>query len=326
MKYKWQYRSPELAPPADPDALPDSPDAVPVKANAKRTVHRVGDWYIKRERSFRNKAKAEFAAARLLEQAGIPCVHFAAYGTCGFLHTILISRAENDTVSALEYFFTRPERRKNFLAALKELMRRMKQQGIRHDDFHAGNVLVRDRGEDCELILVDPVAVRAAKHVPSILLAEFAGDFLPELTEAELEDLCSAAAEQKVDAPALAQQVRLNLEKKIAKQWEKREKQILSGSSKFLRTVKTDDCRTFRILSTRWYAPGVLPADFNVFRREIMSRHEADSFLLTFFRDRLTGKNVPPLVCLEDLPDGNTVLYFQSPLKKQGDCAIFPEI
>ncbi len=325
MKYRWQYRSPELAPPADPDALPDSPDAVLVKSNAKRTVLRVGDWYIKRERSFRNKAKAEFAAARLLERAGIPCVYFAAYGTCGLLHTILISRAEKDTVSALEYFFTRPERRKNFLAALKKLMRRMKQLGIRHDDFHAGNVLVRDRGEDCELILVDPVAVRADRHVPPVLLAEFAGDFLPELTEAELEELCGAAAEQESDAPALAQLVCRNLEKKIGKQWKKREKQILSGNSKFLRTVKTDDGRTFRILATRWYAPGVLPADLNAFHREIMPRHDADSCLLTFFRNRLTGKNVPPLACLEDLPDGNTVLYFQAPLKKQGFCAIFPE-
>ncbi len=308
-KYKWLYQQDGV----DAAAILALPGAVLVKENAKRTVHKAGNaWYIKREHAFRNKAALELKIALRLQKENIPCVRFAAYGKCGFMDTVLISRAERNTVSALEYFYTRPERRTAFLSALGKLMKSLKEKKIRHDDFHAGNVLVRDEGDGCALILVDPVAVKFNCSVPPLLLASFAGDLLPELTEDELADICSAVSDQP---QILARQVHRALEKKISAQWKKRSAQILSGSSKFIRTLETQG-RVFRIPATPWYAPGVLPQDFSFCTQRLMEREEADQCLLAFFRLRLEGKRAgeAEIAFLEDLPDGKTVLYTKSAL------------
>ncbi len=273
---------------------------IEVKRNARRAVYRVTaqngkDYFAKLEQSpcllLRNKAKIEFKAGRMLREADIPCVEFAACGRRGLHETLLVSRAEENTVDAREYFFSvaaaDPLKRKTFLEALFALLRKMKEKGIRHRDFHAGNILVREESNgDCMLLLVDPLAVSRSTRADAFELARILNDFAPLLTEEE----ALALAENN---PELLARIVQDRKEKCRREWDKRKNQILSGNSKFSRTVQLENGRVLEIASTPWYKPGILPEDLSSLAVEICSAEEAEFRWLEMFRARLGGRRTP---------------------------------
>ena len=273
---------------------------IEVKRNARRVVYRVTaqdgkNYFAKLEKSgcllFRNKAKIEFEAGRMLHDAGIPCVEFAACGRRGLHETILVSRAEENVVEAREYFFSvaaaDPIRRNAFLSALLALQQKMKENQIRHRDFHAGNILVREEPNGaCSLLLVDPLEVSRAGCAKKFELARILNDFAPLLTAEE----ALALAEND---PELLASVVADRKTKCCREWEKRKVQILSGNSKFSRTVTLTDGRTFEVASTPWYKPGIMPEDLSRYPVETYSAEDAEQRWLEMFRARLEGRPVP---------------------------------
>ena len=273
---------------------------IEIKRNARRVVYRVTaqngkDYFAKLEHSgcllLRNKAKIEFEAGRLLREAGIPCVEFAACGRRGLHETILVSRAEENVMDAREYFFSvaaaDPVRRKAFLSALFALQRKMKENKIRHRDFHAGNILVREEKNGvCTLLLVDPLEVSLAACANSFELARILNDFAPLLTDEEALVLAE-------NDPELLACIVADRKKKCCREWEKRKIQILSGKSKFSRTVQLENGRVFEIASTPWYKPGEMPEDLSKLPVETYSAEEAERRWLEMFRARLEGRHTP---------------------------------
>ena len=273
---------------------------IEVKRNARRVVYRVTaqngkDYFAKLEHSAclwcRNKAKIEFNAGRILREAGIPCVEFVACGRRGLQETLLVSRAEENVVDAREYFFSvavaDPVRRKAFLSALFALLQKMKENKIRHRDFHAGNILVREeKNGTCTLLLVDPLAVTQSCHANSFELARILNDFAPLLTDEEALTLAE-------NDPELLASVVADRKKKCRREWEKRKVQILSGKSKFSRIVSCADGRVFEVASTPWYKPGKMPEDLSILAVETYSAEEAERRWLEMFRARLEGCHTP---------------------------------
>lgn len=304
------------------DLANGAPGGIEIKRNAKRIVRHISaadgkPYFVKTEKLrpfaflFRNKALRELSAAEWLEQIRIPCVHFVAYGEkhAWRPRTILVSEAVEKAVTAKEFWFSAaakdPEKRALFLDRLASLLNAMKQKGVRHRDFHAGNILVS--GDSCRLTLVDPVAVRrvAPDHVPAAELAHIAVDFLPEITDAESEKLLSVLSDRPAE---LLRELKLVLEKQIAKEWEKRRIQILSGNSKFSHTEHRAG-RVFEIASTPWFAPGGFKAPETLFSRTLPA-DEARKIWLAFFRARLEGKTFRPDILMRERRGETEILYF----------------
>ena len=288
-----------------------------VKRNPRRSVWRVtaGDgknYYAKLEQrpfwSFRNKAAEEFRASRMLEEAGIPCVHFAACGKNG-RSAILVSEAVENAVSAKQFWFETctadPGKRAAFLEAMRDFLRLLFEKNLRHPDFHAGNILVRR--DDCSLLLVDPVGVSFAKSADSLELAHVCVDFLPEIRMEEAEKLASPLGR---DPAALVARAKLALLDRVEHEWEKRKAQILSGNSKFSRTVRRDDGRVFEIFSSEWFGERELPRDLaSEYDAESMSAADAENRILAMFRARLDGREFSPDYRVREICEDSHILY-----------------
>ena len=289
---------------------------IEVKRNPRRVVYRVTaqdgrNYFAKLEHSacllFRNKAKIEFEAGRMLRKAGIPCVEFAACGRRGLHETILVSRAEENVLDAREYFFSvaaaDPDRRKAFLSALFALQQKMRENGIRHRDFHAGNILVREEPDGtCSLLLVDPLAVSLSAQADPFELARILNDFAPLLADEEALLLAE-------NDPDLLECVVVDRKDKCCREWEKRKVQILSGNSKFSRTVTCADGRVFEIASTPWYKPGAMPDDLSKLAVETYTAEEAEVRWLEMFRARLEGRHTPSCYLLREPCGAEARLY-----------------
>lgn len=270
----------------------------PIKVNAKRSVWKAlapdgKTYFIKREHrsffSFRNKAVMELKISRLLpEKYGIDCVQFTALGRCG-RDTLLVSPAVPDTVTAKEYWFDevvgKGPVRKSFLNAMQDLLRKMQRGGLRHTDFHAGNVLVcRNSGK---MILVDLVEIHPAGKADVGELAHICTDFLPDLQDSEAESVISAIAG---DAPAEWLRVKENLLRMIEREWEKRKRQILSGRSKFCHTVEIGGKR-LDVASDECFRPRVFSENVDCLQKQELPADEAERLWLAMFRARLEGRS-----------------------------------
>ena len=289
---------------------------IEVKRNPRRVVYRVmaqngKNYFAKLEHSgcllLRNKAKIEFEAGRMLREAGIPCVEFVACGRRGLHETLLVSRAEENVVDAREYFFSvaaiDPVRRNAFLSALLALLQKMKEKKIRHRDFHAGNILVREEKNGvCTLLLVDPLAVSQSCCANSFELARILNDFAPLLNDEEALVLAE-------NDPELLACIVADRKEKCRREWEKRKIQILSGNSKFSRTVQLEDGRVFEIASTPWYKPGDMPEDLSTLLAETFSAEEAERRWLEMFRARLEGRHTPYCYLLRECCGSEVRLY-----------------
>lgn len=294
---------------------------IEVKHNPKRSVRRIectdGKMYFVKEEIlrplallFRNKARTEFSVSERLEQLGIPCVHFIARGEkhAWRPRTRLVSEEVENAVSAKEFWCSAagkdPQKRACFLDFLARLLKAMMENGVRHRDFHAGNLLVSR--DTCRLTLVDLIAIRRVPPgcVPAEELGRIATDFLPGISDSELEELLSAISDQPME---LARELKRGLKKRIAKEWNRRRIQILSGDSKFSRT-QLHAGRVFEIASTPWFEPGVF-ADPQTLRAETFPAPEAKRRWLAFFRARLEGERFSPRYLMRERCGGTEILY-----------------
>ena len=276
-----------------------APEIVPVKQNARRKVWLVTgadgkQYFAKYEKQplisalLHNKARQEFEAAQLLEDVQIPCVHFSAYGKRGIRESILVSDAVPQAVSVKEFWFriaaVDMEKRQIFLKNLRELLEKMFLAGIRHGDFHAGNILVSEK--DGSLTLVDPGALRKEECADEVELGHIVTDLQPELTEQEAWDLLAGLTP---DPRSLLIRLQERLRMMIANEWIKRSSQILSGNSKFTHCEERAG-KTFYVVSTPWFSRGTLPEDLSALRREELTAEEGEQVLLEMFRARLEGR------------------------------------
>ncbi|HUU42274.1 MAG TPA: lipopolysaccharide kinase InaA family protein [Planctomycetota bacterium] len=126
--------------------------------------------YVVRE----SHSRREWRAAEALEALGIPTARCLAAGerrTAGVLRDDVLITETVETVRPLDRFvrdelpvMSSDERGRRVRAGapvLAAFVRRLHDGGIRHDDFHAGNVLLRDVTEGArQLMLIDLHAVR----------------------------------------------------------------------------------------------------------------------------------------------------------------------
>lgn len=325
----WQWTAPGGSPPPDWLENISALSGETVKTNPKRTVRRIAApdgkrYYVKQEiqRGFAawfpvlsaRKAACEFRASVQLAGKGIPCVRYAAFGRNG-AETMLVSEAFEGAVSAKEYWFSEAllneAKRHAFLCVLKDLLERLFAAGVRHADFHAGNLLVRavssDPAEPPELMLVDPAGVRFGKTASAFELAHIYADLLPEIRKDEVLELLSGLS----DRPAfLAREIRASLLRLIAGEWPRRRAQILSGQSKFSRTA-TRGGRTFEVASTPWFAPRELPDDLALYPHETLPADIAEERWLNYFRARLEGRTFSPRCFFREKNGPEQTLFYE---------------
>lgn len=163
-----------------------------VKHGPHRTVYRLdlpaGGFYLKHFRvadwkaRLRNllvpcQAEREWFAAQQFTQLGLPTFEALGlgrtrqWGTTG--ESFLISRAIPDAVPLdqflrVEYAALSPRRqaamRQLLAVELGRLACRLRVNGIRHPDFHAGNILIEPKSDRVQLWLIDLHAVRFANR------------------------------------------------------------------------------------------------------------------------------------------------------------------
>jgi len=292
-----------------------------VKQNPRRSVWTVtaanGKRYFAKMETlplfhFRNNAAAESVAAETLEKAGVPCVHFVACGKLG-RRTMLVSGAVENAVSAKEFWFGTctkdPAKRQLFLQNMRDFLALLNEKNVRHPDFHAGNILVRQN--DCSPVLVDPLGVSIADAADAAELAHICVDFLPDIRQDEAEFLIAPLGK---DPAALVAQAKQALIDFIAHEWDRRKARILSGNSKFSRTVRRDG-RVFEVASTEWFGDRDLPDDLETaYTAETFPAQEAEARFLAMFRARLEGRSFSPHYAVREFCGETQILY--SPREK----------
>jgi len=154
-----------------------------VKKAMHRTVYRIelpnGGFYVKhypvhdaagRLRTFLRPSKAlgEFRKAREVARRGIATFTPVAVGERGG-ECILISRTLENAVPLDTFLLhdlpamertAQSEMRKRVAKSLARFVARLHAVGIRHDDFHPGNLLIRNTDSEPEFFLIDLHAVR----------------------------------------------------------------------------------------------------------------------------------------------------------------------
>ncbi len=133
-----------------------------VKENSGRTIWRVPAGapalYVKRfpRELLRDRARKEAGMLLALEKAGIPCPRLVA--TARDAEGSYILTEEIAPAAILQQRLSKPGSRP-LLAALGALARRLHDAGFEHLDFHAGNILVKDR----DLYVLDVHRARCGK-------------------------------------------------------------------------------------------------------------------------------------------------------------------
>lgn len=153
--------------------------ATVVKQGAHRAVYRLalpsGTYYLKQYRLagprawLQNnirpcRAFREAAAIRVLVETGIPTAECVAVGRS--LHgpfsgeSVVITRALDDVTPLDEWLSTERPRCQRVIDQLASLTASLHRHGLFHADFHAGNVLVQQRGDELRLFLIDLLPLR----------------------------------------------------------------------------------------------------------------------------------------------------------------------
>ena len=308
-----------------PDFRADDPAAnagILIKKNRKRSVWKVTlpdktGYFIKKEKRisipffFPSKAEKEFRAFQFLQKKGIPCAEYVTWSAT-FRDSIVISRALPEEFCSLQqYWFSRQEADRDFLKKLCEFLSGIAQAGLFHPDFHSGNLMTD--GE--KIVLIDPVGIRHAEPTSSpgiamlVPLAPVSGDIpMDELAEI----LHSSGLYSSAGA---AREKMLNLQRRqyelILNEWEKRTRQILSGSSKF--ATETESGKFIRHSAWFQFLEPSEEAQLEVFE---FPSDEGERYWLDSFRDQLMKNK------REDVPvifrkNGNKVQIFVEKNKKK---------
>ncbi|MCK5804491.1 MAG: hypothetical protein KAI66_16755 [Lentisphaeria bacterium] len=162
-------------------------EAVPVKRNWRRTVYRVnidGDsYFLKHTRGDRFTSwvrgmlhcngRLEFESGRALENAGVPVVPHLAWARRGADSVVVTAAVEpsRDLDDCWETARRDPHLRPALLAAIATLLESMARAGVKHRDFHPGNVLVTELdGNAPKAMLVDVLGVHCGSDSKSAVL------------------------------------------------------------------------------------------------------------------------------------------------------------
>ncbi len=277
---------------------------VPVKQNGVRSIFRTEDssgrgCFVKIEwksgllnfirNRFFSKAESEYYSGHLLQNCGIPCADYLAWGRRGGSSAV-VSRALDGYVSAMEYWYSTArydeQKKEQWLNIFFDLSLRFFKNNLCHPDFHAANVLLRP--ETMEFSMIDAYGIRQKRKLSDQDLRDLLHWLLPlrmdvsddELTEhLERCGILSQKAESFFRNMVRLDEIRLNHD------WEKRRrKQILSGNSKFSHTEENRQIR-----HTLWYERESLPDESLLTIRE-MSTEEAETEWLDSFRRQLRSE------------------------------------
>ena len=282
---------------------PENISGILIKKNRNRAVWRVcaddgKTYFVKREKKFRfpfiaSKAEKEFSAFALLKEKGIPAAECTAWSAT-MKDSILVTAAlPDDYISIAEYWYSKPETDLEFLHHLCVFLKKIAQSGIRHPDFHAGNLMTNGK----EIVMIDPVGIEATEesNTPQswilIPLMTVLGD-IPRETIVEM--LHTAGVYPTVfEAETMLEKMKKQQYELIEREWEKRQKQILSGTSKF--ATETGPGKFLR--NSAWFSPGREYSE-NMLETTELPEPEARELWLNSFRCQLmkTKCDIVPVI------------------------------
>ena len=213
-----------------------------VKQTPHRAVYRVvlpevdlhvkhyrGEWRDWPRRLFRpSRARREYLLGRMVAERGLPTLDVLACGDASLIHSLdsfLITRTLPDSISLLDFLqsefwrLPQPQRerlRQQLARKIGQLLARMHQASIRHQDLHAGNLLLRFQGEIPELFLIDlgyvqlgaPLDWPASRDNLSMLDRWFA----PRWSRTDRRRACRAYCQMRPDIPLPEKQVAFQVE------------------------------------------------------------------------------------------------------------------
>lgn len=273
----------------------ETPQGTLVKQNRNRSVWRVSasdgnTYYVKRECKmqipfFASKAEREFKSYALLERKNIPSAEYVAWSST-HSDCVIVSKALPETFCSMQQFwYSSPEPSGDFLEKICHFLAEIANAGIFHPDFHMGNLMTD--GED--ILLIDPFGIR---EIPSttapqpemlIPLTETFRDFPMEKIAEVLHRSGLYGSIQ--DALNILSVVDQRKQERITREWEKRKKQILGGTSKFA----TETEPGVFVRNTAWFTP-LLRYPQEHLTTEIFSAGEGEDFWLSSFEDQLRKK------------------------------------
>lgn len=314
----------------DPSILDSWADRIPelirhpVKRNGVRSIFRTTDeagrgYFVKVEEKsgllphlrsrFFSKAESECRSAHLLQACGIACAEYPAWGYNGHGGSILVSRALDREISAMEFWYAKArfddKRKEQWLNLFFQLAVRFREHHLTHPDFHAANVMLDPESQ--QPTLIDPYGIRRTVCGGNAELRALLAWLPPlrlDLSEEELADRLRLSGLLRSGTEDFVHDLCRRADRRVEKEWENRRKpQILSGNSKF---SHTEGCREYR--HTLWYEPAPMPPETELLAEEL-PEEKAERLWLDSFRNQLLCRR------MEKVP-----LIFE---KKQGKCRIF---
>ncbi|MBR7119852.1 MAG: hypothetical protein IKC77_06625 [Lentisphaeria bacterium] len=224
---KWRYANFQAKEKLGTDPLKQMTDPQLVKENPVRQVFKCGKFFFKHDTRFFNGLRKEFRHAMKISARGIPVVEHLAVSR----NWLVTESAENYVELCAFLRYNTPDN--SMLTAFAQFIRKLKDNNLRHDDLHSGNVLYN--ADDNSFLLVD---VCSADIVPSILkspdshFSYFALELRRNLLREQLYPVlkvCSERTPEEVFDTELKHHT-----VKVLSSWQKRKSQILSGYKKFV--------------------------------------------------------------------------------------------
>ena len=210
-------------------------DGVCVKKNPVRKVIKNGIFFIKYDKRFFNGLLTEFIKARKLEKAEIPVVKHLAVS-----RHYLVTLAEKNAVELKTYLLENVPSGE-MVAGFGDFLRLLRKKRLYHTDLHSGNILYIP--EENRFVLVDVRSADCGFRISAMpdswyihIIMEMRR-YLPKAKLLELYSLSGLDSQQKFFETDLEAEF-----EDIADDWQRREKQIISGYGKF---VKVSDGITY---------------------------------------------------------------------------------
>jgi hypothetical protein len=193
------------------------------------------DWV---KTAWRHPGRREYEAGRLAEERGLPVpspLGFARRGAETLFAAVELSGCE-DLRQAWSRAQVDPAWRARLLSGLATFARTFAAARVKHPDMHAGNILVRDRGEAVEGFLVDLTGVRplpvGARFAPWDAVG-WITQLAPAIARQEAGRLLAAAgvAPASADPPTLWWALLRRAGHDAARRWPGRRTRLLHSSS-----------------------------------------------------------------------------------------------
>jgi hypothetical protein len=211
-----------------PESLFD--DGVCIKKNPVRKVIKSNNFFIKYDKRFFNGLLKEFLNAKKLERSGIPVVKHLAVS-----RHYLVTLAEKNAVE-LKDFLLKNIPSDEMLTSFGAFLRMLRKKKLYHTDLHSGNILYIPA--ENRFVLVD---VRSAdcgfrfSSMPDSWYIHIIMEMRRYLSKSKLFELYSLSG---LDAQKKFFETDLESEfEEIADDWQRREKQIISGYGKFVKVT-----------------------------------------------------------------------------------------